>query len=193
MDSAALKTFQQCLLVLVGRCAFGLLFCTENTCVPPELCQEIGRCWVRCCCGRLVDALQNWTINSKLLHLPWLLVFLVGFFFREKGWLLVPLHLWSALVPYESNAVWKGFCASAVSGCAAKFVPLTDSFGYAGTRGMFVSWTGWIRDPGDSPERRTLHVPANLWCLPKLTPFPSQPYQLPPVSCAVKFQLRTSR
>lgn len=66
MDSAVLKTFQQCFLVmvLVGRCAFGFPFCTENTCVPPELCQEIGRCWIKCRCGSLVDPLQNWTRNK---------------------------------------------------------------------------------------------------------------------------------
>lgn len=32
---------------------------------------------------------------------------------------------------------------------------------------------------------RTLHVPANWWGWPKLAPFPSQPYLLPPVSCEV--------
>lgn len=43
-------------------------------------------------------------------------------------------------------------------------------------------------DPGDNPEMRTLHVPADLWCLPRLALFPSQPSQLSLVSCAVKLQ-----
>lgn len=43
----------------------------------------------------------------------------------------------------------------------------------------------WIGGPGDSPEMRTLHVPNNWWGWPKLAPFSSQPYPLPPASCEV--------
>lgn len=70
------KTFQRRLLVmvLIDRCAFGLPFYTESTQTLLNWHQESGRCWLRCCSGRLLDALQNWTVNLNCLRLLWLLV-----------------------------------------------------------------------------------------------------------------------
>lgn len=99
-----MKPFQLCFLlsvILILLVVFSGFCCSENLPAVPsgdgvggQVCsfvlkalvslvnsaRRLGDAGFDCSCiWSLVDALPNWTIHSKLLHLPWLLVLLVGF------------------------------------------------------------------------------------------------------------------